>query len=412
MRGLAALAGCLAALGCTNNPYPEADRDKKVLYSSFTEAPKTLDPAVAYTTAEHVITGNVYDTLLEYHYLARPYRLIAGLAAAVPEPRQLPDGQQAYRFEIRPGILFHADPCFAPNQARAADPRGGTAADFAFALARIADPAVNSPVISSFAQILGFADFSKRLTELRRTDKAFAALPAHEQYARAGGIEGVVVHGDHELEIVLAEPNAQILYWFAMPFTTPVAWEAVAYYNGKDGRAQLCRPCRRHRTLSAVAVREAVPLHAGAQRAVVRQPADQRRCARAAFSQCRSTPQDVAEGRIDPAYAGRRMPFVDRVKFYRERESIPRFNKFLQGYYDDGGIIKESFDAVIQGDRLSPQMQAQGHASRQDGGAEHPLHRLQYGGPGAGRAGRRARPQAAPGHEPRHRLPANTSSCS
>ena len=87
-----ALAGCLAVIGCTNNPYPEADRDKKVLYSSFNEAPKTLDPAVAYTTAEHVITGNVYDTLLEYHYLERPYRLIAGLAAAVPEPRQLPDG--------------------------------------------------------------------------------------------------------------------------------------------------------------------------------------------------------------------------------------------------------------------------------------------------------------------------------
>ena len=66
---LAALAGCLAAFGCTNNPYPEADLGKKVLYSSFPEAPKTLDPAVAYTTAEHVITGNVYDTLLEYHYL-------------------------------------------------------------------------------------------------------------------------------------------------------------------------------------------------------------------------------------------------------------------------------------------------------------------------------------------------------
>src|SRR5712671_1286887 len=212
-RMLAALAGCLALLGCTNNPYPEADRDRKILYSSFNEAPKTLDPAVAYTTAEHVITGNVYDTLLEYHYLLRPYQLIAGLATAVPEPRQLPDGKQAYRFEIRPGVLFHADPCFAPSQA-GRQTRVVTAADFAFALARIADPAVNSPVISSFAQILGFADFSKRLTELRRTDKAFAALPAHEQYARAGGIEGVVAHGSHELEIVLAEPNAQILYWF------------------------------------------------------------------------------------------------------------------------------------------------------------------------------------------------------
>ena len=82
----------------------------------------------------------------------------------------------------------------------------------------------------------GFADFAKRLVELRKSDKAFAALPAQEQYTRAGGIAGVVAHGSHELEIVLAEPNAQILYWFAMPFTTPMAWEAVAYYDGKGGR--------------------------------------------------------------------------------------------------------------------------------------------------------------------------------
>jgi ABC-type transport system substrate-binding protein len=54
------------------------------------------------------------------------------------------------------------------------------------------------------------------------------------------------------------------------------------------------------------------------------------------------------------------MPFLDRVTFTRERESIPRFNKFLQGYYDDGGIIKESFDAVVQNDRLTPSMSARG----------------------------------------------------
>src|SRR5215470_3885767 len=234
-RVLAALAGCLATVGCTNHPYPEAERDKKVLYSTFHEAPKTLDPAVAYTTAEHVITGNVYDTLLEYHYLARPYRLIPGLAASVPKAQDLPDGRQAYRFQLRPGVLFHADPCFAPDAA-GRHTREVTAADFAFALARIADPAVNSPVIGSFAQIQGFADFGKRLVELRRSDKAFAALPVHAQYAKAGGIAGVLVHGSHELQIVLSQANAQILYWFAMPFTTPVAWEAVAAYDGKDGR--------------------------------------------------------------------------------------------------------------------------------------------------------------------------------
>src|SRR5262249_39544372 len=113
----AALVACMAAAGCTNKPYPEADPAKKGLYSPFPEAPKTLDPAVAYTTAEHVITGNVYDTLLEYHYLARPYRLIPGLAVSVPKGQDLPDGKQTWRFQLRPGVLFHTDPCFPPDAA-------------------------------------------------------------------------------------------------------------------------------------------------------------------------------------------------------------------------------------------------------------------------------------------------------
>ncbi len=355
---LAVLAGCLAASGCTNDPYPEADRQGKVLYSSFNEAPKTLDPAVAYTTAEHTITANVFDTLLEYHYLERPYRLIAGLAEAVPEPQQLGDGRQSYRFRIRKGILFHADPCFPPD-AQGRRTREVIAADFAFALARIADPAVNSPVISSFAQVQGFADFSRRLAELRKSDPGFARLPVHEQYARAGGIAGVIVHGPHELELVLAEPNAQILYWFAMPFTTPLAWEAVAAYDGREGRPSIAdhavgtgpyRLALYEKQYRFTLERNelwygASPANAGAPGTVFPAGVD---------------PEDVAEGRIDPAYVGRRLPFVDRVRFFRERENIPRFNKFLQGYYDDGGIIKESFDAVIQQDRLSPEMQARG----------------------------------------------------
>ena len=54
------------------------------------------------------------------------------------------------------------------------------------------------------------------------------------------------------------------------------------------------------------------------------------------------------------------MPFLERIVFTREREGIPRFNKLLQGYYDDGGIIKESFDAIIKDDQLSPEMVARG----------------------------------------------------
>jgi ABC-type transport system substrate-binding protein len=358
LTGFIALAGFLAVIGCSNNPYPDADRDERVLYSSFTEAPKTLDPAVSYTAEEHVITGNVYDTLLEYHYLERPYRLIPGLAEAVPEARQLPDGRQTYRFKIRQGVLFHTDPCFSLGQS-GRQTREVNATDFAFALTRVADPALNSPAVSSFAQISGLADFGKRLTELRRADAGFAALPAHEQYARAGGIAGVVAHGDRELEIVLSEPNAQILYWFAMPFTAPTAWEAVAYYNGTDGRPHFADhavgtgPYR-------LALYEKQYRFTLERNAAWYGSAPANRDAPGAVFPKEIDAQDIAEGRIDASYAGRQLPFLDRIKFYREREDIPRFNKFLQGYYDNGGIIKESFDAVVQAGRLSAEMQARG----------------------------------------------------
>lgn len=348
-----------SALGaCTNDPYPYSDRDSKVLYSSFSEAPRTLDPAVSYTTAEHVITGNVYDTLLEYHYLKRPYQLMPGLAEAVPQSEPLAGGGERYRFRIRPGVAFQDDPCF-PAMGSGARTRGVVAADFAFQFARLADPAVNSPVASSFAQVKDFTAFAKRLAELRAADPALARLPAREQYAKAGGIAGVVVRSDTDLDIELSEPNAQILYWFAMPFTTPIAWEAVAYYDGRQGRANFA-----DHAVGTGPFRLA--LYDKQQRYVMeRNPtwygtrADAGAAPGAVFPSD-IDPKDVAEKRIDAGYAGQRMPFLDRIHFTREREGIPRFNKFLQGYYDDGGIIKESFDAIVQNDRLSPEMAARG----------------------------------------------------
>ena len=121
---VAGIAGLLLVSACTNDPYPDTDRGKKVLYSSFNEAPKTLDPAVAYTTAEHVITGNVYDTLLEYHYLKRPYRLIPGLAEAVPEPQQHAGRPPVLSLQDPPGHPLPRRSLLCAEPGAAADPGG------------------------------------------------------------------------------------------------------------------------------------------------------------------------------------------------------------------------------------------------------------------------------------------------
>jgi ABC-type transport system substrate-binding protein len=348
----------LLASGCSNDPYPAAERDDKIYYTSFAEPPKTLDPAVAYAVTDHVVTGSVFDTLLEYHYLRRPYELIPGLAEAVPKAETKPNGHLSYRFKLRPGILFHVDACFALGEA-GRQTREVRAADVAFQLTRLADPLVNSPVASTFGDVQGFAAFAKRLVAMRKADPGFAGLPVHRQYERAGGIEGILVHGDYDLEVVLSQPNPQILYWFAMPFTTPMPWEAVAYYDGKDGRPNLA-----DRAVGTGPFRLA--LYEKHHRFVLeRNKAWYGRAPANAAAPGAVFPSDIAKadieaGRIDPAYAGRPLPFLDQIRFTREKESIPDFNKFLQGYYDASGIIKESFDAIVVQGRLSPEMQARG----------------------------------------------------
>lgn len=343
---------------CSNDPYPPEDTGKKILYSSFVEAPRTLDPAKAYTTIAHAITGAVYDTLLTYHLLKRPLELIPGLAVDLPERTDLPDGRSRYRFELRRDLLFAEDEAFelaAPGLRT----REVVAADVAFQLARIADPEVGSPVIEPFSNIEGFAAFGARLMARREAEPGFAALPVHEQYEALGGIEGIRTPSSHVLEVTLARPYPQIRYWFAMEFTTPVPWEAIAWYDGREGRPRFDdHPVGTGPFVLSVYdkqlryVLDRSPTWHGVRHPEWKAPG--------AVYPSEGEPEDLEAGRLEDA--GRPLPFLDRVEVRREKEGIPAFNKFLQGYYDASGIIKESFDKVVQEGRLSPEMAARGIA--------------------------------------------------
>ena len=64
---------------------------------------------------------------------------------------------------------------------------------------------------------------------------------------------------------------------------------------------------------------------------------------------------------------GKPMPFIDKVVFSLEKEQIPYWNKFLQGYYDVSGITSDNFDQVVQMSGAGePQL------TDADGGAGHP----------------------------------------
>jgi len=347
-----------AATGCSNDPYPAADARAKIRYKTLPGPTKSLDPAVSYSSLEHEITANVYETLLEYHYLKRPYELIPGLATAVPAGEVGRDGTVSYRFDLREGVRFQADPCFELG-GEGRTTRVVTAADVAFELMRIADPAVGSPVVATFAKIQGFRAFSDRLAELRESDPEFAGLRIDRQYERAGGIEGLRIPSEFALELVLSEPYPQILFWFAMPFTTPIPWEAIAYYDGEDGRPFF----KDHPVgvgpyvVSHFDHRSRIVLSRNENWYGVEHPEWK---APGAVYPGEGEAEDTELGRLDEAYVGRPLPFIDRIEYRIEKENIPAFNKFLQGYYDASGIIRESFDKVVLEGRLSPEMASRG----------------------------------------------------
>ena len=137
-----------------NDPYPASERGKNILYAAFTERPKHLDPVQSYTEDEYTFTQQIYEPPLQYHYLKRPYTLIAATAEAVPLPRYYDAKGQAlpadapaeniarsvYEIRIRPGIRYQPHPAFAldvAGQPRYADLDRGklsgiaTIADFA-----------------------------------------------------------------------------------------------------------------------------------------------------------------------------------------------------------------------------------------------------------------------------------------
>ncbi len=62
--------------GAWNNPWPAREAGANVLYSSFEERPKHLDPARSYSSNEYAFLAQIYEPPLQYHFLLRPYQLI------------------------------------------------------------------------------------------------------------------------------------------------------------------------------------------------------------------------------------------------------------------------------------------------------------------------------------------------
>ncbi len=308
---------------------------------------------------------------LKYHYLKRPYTLIPATTTSVPHGRVV-GANTAYEITLRPGIRYAPHPCFA-RESWAEDPSGyrqvgdfrhtGTrelrADDYALAIRRLADPTLQPgcPILPIMAgYIVGLEGFaaalSKDLAAERARRKALGGpLYAAERDERDHPIlldlikhplPGVVVTGPRSFRLTIKGRYPQILYWLAMPFFAPVPAEALAFY----GRGPLVR---RNLTLARF------PVGTGPFRMETYEPDHLITLVRnenwhGATYPMEGEPGDRERGLLQDA--GAPVPFVDRIVKTLEKESIPRWIKFQQGYYDGSGVPSEAFDQAAQ---FSPQ---------------------------------------------------------
>ena len=364
------VAGALVA-GCSGTPwnYPHSagDRDDRILYSVFVDRPKHLDPVQSYTTDEAVFTRQIYEPPLQYHYLKRPYELVPLTAAAMPKPQVITKGGKTfsiYEIRIKPGIHYQPHPAFNPDHLsleRAAirklrspyDLPGLTsrellADDYIYQIRRLAHPHLHSPIFGLMSEyIVGLKEYAERLKK--------AAKPGEWLDLRAHPLEGVERVNSHTYRVTLKGEYPQFLFWLAMPFFAPMPWEADRFFS-QPGMAE------KNFTL------DWWPVGTGPYMLSQNNPNARMVLERNPNYRGEPYPTEGEKGDREQgllADAGKPMPFIDKAVFVREKEAIPLWNKFLQGYYDTSGIQSDTFDQVVrvsvEGEaNLTPEMEERG----------------------------------------------------
>ncbi len=367
---LLVLTSLLSACGRDwNNPYPGEGGEASVVYSAFAERPKHLDPARSYSSNEVEFTGQIYEPPLQYHFLKRPYTLIPLTAAGVPVPafydqagQRLPDdapsaliARSVYEIRIRPGILYQPHPAFARDEAGrhryhsidAAQVEGkrqiadfehtGTrelvAADYVYQIKRLANPQVSSPIFGLMSEyIIGLKELGETLAQASKEKPG--QLLRLDEYPLAGA--EVVDRYTYRINIRGKYP--QFIFWLAMPFFAPIPWEAEVFYS---------QPGMAEKNFNL----DWQPVGTGPFYLALNDPNRRMELRKNPNFHGETYPvegseEDRAAGLLDDA--GKPLPLIESAAFSLEKETIPYWSKFLQGYYDSSGISSDSFDQAIQ----------------------------------------------------------------
>jgi len=349
-----------------NSPQSTDKKDRNILFSSFNLAYKNLDPVRSYSKRESLIISHIYEPVIGYNYLKRPYVLEPLTLTKMPEIIYLDKGGKElskerndvafskYTFSLQKDILYQDHPCFVEENLNLSDEafsnietvddfkkvstRELTAYDYAYAIKRMAVRQNHSPILDIIQPyVVGLETFSKEITKVVKEKKQ----KSEKIDLKAYNIEGVKVLDEQTFTITLKGKYPQFLYWMSMNFFAPIPWEADLFYQQEV-------------LISKNITLNTFPVGTGAYYLAENNPNKQVRLVanpnyRDVFYPTLSK-EEIVKSNVPKELlvdAGKKVPFIKEVVYSLEKEGIPLWNKFLQGYYDASGISSEAFDKAI-----------------------------------------------------------------
>jgi len=214
---LIAAALCALAPAAVAGPGSEdgTPHKEKVLHLPMRSAgPGSLDPAQGSTVYDNRACSKVYETLLQYKYLKRPYELEPLLLAEMPTSE---DGK-TWHFRLKQGVQFHDDPCFPGGEGREL-----VTDDVFYSFKRLADPAYKFKSWWILKEnVVGLDAFKEEQSK---------RVEAGEAFDYSAPVEGFKKLDDYTFDIELTRPVYRFMWTLAMFQLSIVPHEAVEMYG-------------------------------------------------------------------------------------------------------------------------------------------------------------------------------------
>jgi ABC-type transport system substrate-binding protein len=326
----AALLGALALPGAVRAAGAEAGGGN-ILRVPFEAAETGFDPAQIGDLYSARVTAHIFEAPYHYDWLAMPVKVRPLTAAALPE---VSDDFRVWTVRLQPGIHFADDPAFGGR------PRELVAADYAYSIKRVFDPATKSPSLSSLEEegIVG-------VDALRE-----AALRAKRPFDYDAPVDGLRVLDRYTLQIRLHEPRPRFVSTVLCDssFRGAVAREVVERYGAEIAAHPVGTGPYRLKSWRR-----------SSRIVLERNPGfrDMRYDAEPA--------EGDAQGQAWLArFKGRRLPLNDGVEIAVLEEGQSRWLSFLNGQVDYVRVPPEFTTVATPGGKLAPHLAKRGVLAR------------------------------------------------